>query len=155
MIAAAATGAIVGDNAGYWLGRKGGIAFVRRYGRRVGLNDKKLERVRGFFARHGAKTVFIGRFIALLRSWAAALAGVAEMPYGTFTFWNASGGIVWASVFGTLGYVFGHNLPLLEHYLGRFSIALGVVAAIAAVAFLVIRHRREAREAEPDPGASG
>ncbi len=97
--------------------------------------------------------MFIGRFIALLRSWAAALAGVAEMPYGTFTFWNASGGIAWASVFGTLGYVFGHNLPLLEHYLGRFSIALGVVAAVAVVTFLVIRQRREAREAEPDPGA--
>ena len=72
------------------------------------------------------------------------------MPYGTFTFWNATGGIVWASVFGALGYVFGHNLPLLERYLGRFSIALGVVAVIAGVAFLVIRHRREAREAEPE-----
>ena len=140
MIAAAAIGAILGDNGGYWLGRKGGILVVRRFGRRIGLTEKKLQRVRDFFERHGAKTVFIGRFIALLRSWAAALAGVAEMPYGTFTTYNALGGITWSAVFGTLGYIFGHNLPLLERYLGRFSIALAIVVAIAVV--VLIRRRR-------------
>jgi len=77
VIIAASAGAILGDNAGYWLGRKGGVALVHRYGRHVGLDDAKLERVHGFFERHGPKTVFIGRFIALLRSWAAALAEYA------------------------------------------------------------------------------
>ena len=117
---------------------------MRRYGRRVGLTEQKLVRVRAFFDRHGAKTVFIGRFIALLRSWAAALAGVAEMPYGRFTFWNALGGITWASVFGTLGYVFGHNLPLLEHDLGRASIALAVLAVAVVVGVRWWRGHRQA-----------
>src|ERR687883_163721 len=62
VVAAATAGAIVGDNAGYWLGRKGGIALVRRYGRYVRLDERKIDRVHAFFARHGAKTGFIGRF---------------------------------------------------------------------------------------------
>lgn len=146
VIAAAAAGAIIGDNGGYWLGRKGGIALVRRYGRRVGLTETKLLRVHRFFEEHGPKTVFIGRFIALLRSWAAALAGVGEMPYGVFSMYNALGGIAWAVVFGTLGYVFGHNIPLLEHYIGRFSIGLVLLVAIGA-AVVLWRRRRHQRQA--------
>jgi len=110
------------------------------------LTETKLLRVHRFFEEHGPKTVFIGRFIALLRSWAAALAGVGEMPYGTFSLYNALGGVAWASVFGTLGYVFGHNLALLEHYIGRFSIALVLLVAAGVVVFLV-RRRRHARAA--------
>ena len=99
VILAASGGAIVGDNAGYWLGREGGIALVHRFGGRVGLTEAKLARLHAFFGRHGAKTVFIGRFVALLRSWAAVLAGVACMPYGTFTLYNALGGVTWATLF--------------------------------------------------------
>lgn len=146
VITAAAAGAIIGDNAGYWLGRKGGIALVRRFGRKVGLTETKLLRVRRFFEDHGPKTVFIGRFIALLRSWAAALAGVGEMPYGTFSLYNALGGIAWAAVFGTLGYVFGHNMRLLERYLGRVSLALVVLVVAGALVFLR-RHRRHDEQA--------
>jgi len=143
VIVAAAAGAIIGDNGGYWLGRKGGIALVRRFGRKVGLTETKLLRVHEFFDKHGAKTVFIGRFIALLRSWAAALAGVGEMPYGLFSMYNALGGIAWATVFGVLGYIFGHNMPLLERYIARFSIGLLVLVA-AGAAFFIWRRRRVA-----------
>ena len=130
VVASAGGGAIVGDNTGYWIGRKGGIALVRRYGRYVRLDEAKIERVRVFFDRHGAKTVFIGRFVALLRSWAAALAGVACMPYGVFTLYNALGGVVWAGIFGALGYLFGRNLPKLERYVGQASLALVLFAAL-------------------------
>lgn len=145
VIMAAAGGAIVGDNAGYWLGRNGGIALIRRYGRYVGLTEIKLEQAHGFFARHGAKTVFFGRFIALLRSWAAALAGVACMPYATFTFYNALGGITWAIVFGWLGFAFGRNLPRLEHNLGEASIAIVLLVALVLLvmgSLRVFRRRR-------------
>ena len=104
VIAAAAAGAIVGGTAGYSLGRTGGIALVHRYGRRVGLNESKVARIHTFFERHGAKTVFIGRFIALLRSWASVLAGVAGMPFGRFMLLNVLGGVVWSALFGALGY---------------------------------------------------
>ena len=136
VIATAAAGAIVGDAAGYWIGRLGGIALIRRYGRVIHFDDAKLSRVRGFFGRHGSKAVFLGRFIALLRTWAALLAGTAEMPYRVFTLYNVMGGVTWAALFGTLGYVFGRSLPLLEQYIGQASLAaVLLVALVVALAF--------------------
>ena len=89
-----------------------------------------------FFEQHGPKTVFIGRFIALLRTWAAVLAGVAHMPYGTFMLYNALGAVCWAVIVGALGYVFGRNLPQLEHYVGQASLAgVLLVALVVALAF--------------------
>jgi membrane protein DedA with SNARE-associated domain/membrane-associated phospholipid phosphatase len=139
VIAAAAAGAIVGDNAGYWLGRKGGIALVHRFGKRVGLDDAKLARAHAFFEKYGARTVFIGRFIALLRSWAAVLAGVASMPFRTFMLYNALGGIAWAGIFGGLGYAFGRNLPKLERYVGQVSLALVLLGLLVALILLAMR----------------
>jgi membrane protein DedA with SNARE-associated domain len=130
VIATAAIGGIVGDAAGYWIGRLGGLALLKRYGSVIGFNDKKLARVHTFFAKHGPKTVFFGRFIALLRTWAALLAGTAEMRYGVFTFYNVLGGITWAALFGTLGYVFGQSLPLLERYIGQASLAAVLLVAL-------------------------
>lgn len=130
VIATAVAAAVIGDNGGYWIGRKGGIALVRRYGRFVGLNESHLERARTFFERHGPKTVFIGRFIALLRTWAAVFAGTARMTYGTFMLYNALGGVCWSVIFGTLGYVFGRHLPQLEHYIGQASLAGALLVAL-------------------------
>ena len=135
VVAAAAAAAILGDNGGYWIGRKGGLALVQRYGRFVHLNESHIRRAQGFFDRHGPKTVFIGRFIALLRTWAAVLAGVGKMRYGVFMVYNAAGGVVWSVVFGTLGYIFGRNLPQLERYIGQVSLALALfIALIVALA---------------------
>src|SRR2546430_9107450 len=130
VVATAIAAAVIGDNGGYWIGRKGGIALVRRYGRRLHLNESHLDRARGFSARTGPKTVFIGRFIALLRTWVAVLAGTARMPYGSFMFYNALGGVCWAVMFGTLGFVFGRNLPRLEHYIGQASLAGALLVAL-------------------------
>lgn len=139
VIATAALGGIIGDAAGYWIGRLGGVALIRRYGRVVHIDDAKLERVRGFFKRHGPKTVFLGRFIALLRTWAALLAGTAEMPYGVFTLYNVAGGILWAAVFGALGYIFGQSLPLLERYIGQASLAAVLLVALVVALALASR----------------
>ena len=130
VVATAAAAAILGDNGGYWIGRTGGIPLVRRYGRFIHLNESHLERTRRFFERHGPKTVFIGRFIALLRTWAAVLAGAARMPYGTFMLYNALGAACWAVVVGALGYLFGRNLPQLEHYIGQASLAGVLLVAL-------------------------
>ena len=132
VVATAAVAAIVGDNGGYWIGREGGLRFVRRYGRMLHIRETAIARAHAFFARHGAKTVFFGRFIALLRTWAAVLAGVSSMPYGVFMVYNALGGSVWAGLFGTLGFLCGQNLPALEHDIGRASLVL-VVALVAAL----------------------
>jgi len=130
VVATAVAAAIMGDNGGYWIGRMGGVALVRRYGRFFHLNETHLERARRFFERHGAKTVFFGRFIALLRTWTAVLAGAARMPYGTFMLYNALGAACWAGVVGALGYGFGRNLPRLERYMGQASLAGALLVAL-------------------------
>src|SRR3989441_11467359 len=81
VVATAVAAAVIGDNGGYWIGRQGGIALVRRYGRRIHLNESHLERARGFFERHGPKTGFIRPFIAALRPLGAVLAGARRVPY--------------------------------------------------------------------------
>jgi membrane protein DedA with SNARE-associated domain len=133
VVATAVAAAILGDNGGYWIGRTGGVALVRRYGHFLHLNDAHLERARRFFERHGPKAVFFGRFIALLRTWAALLAGAGRMPYGTFMLYNALGAVCWGVMFGTLGYVFGHNLPQLEHYIGQASLAAALLVSLVVV----------------------
>ena len=139
VIAIAATGGIVGDATGYWIGRLGGLALLRRYGRVIHFDEDKLEKVHRFFSRHGSKAVFFGRFIALLRTWAALLAGTAQMPYRIFTLYNVLGGITWATLFGTLGYVFGRSLPLLEHYIGQASLAVVLLIALVVALWLAWR----------------
>lgn len=147
VIATSALAAILGDNGGYWIGRKGGLALVQRYGRLLHLKESHFQKARDFFRTHGAKTVFLGRFVALLRTWAAILAGVACMPYGVFTAYNALGGIIWSIVFGTLGYVFGRNLPTLERYAGQASLA-AVLLVTLFIALLVVARWFRANESE-------
>ncbi len=147
VIATAAVAAILGDNGGYWIGRTGGLALIRRHGRLLHVDDATLERVRAFFARHGNKTVFIGRFIAVLRTWAAFFAGTGGMPYRTFLLYNALGGIVWSALFGTLGYLFGRNLPALERSVGRVSVALLLLVLVGGG--VVLWRRRAGAPAGP------
>lgn len=145
VIAVAAAGAILGDTAGYWIGRRAGLSAIRRWGRVLHLNETHMDRAHSFFQRHGGKTVFIGRFIALLRSWAAVLAGVGCMPYGAFAFYNAAGGIAWAVLFGALGYMFGRNLPRLEGYIGQSTIVVAAAAVIVIIVSLVAHRVRDRR----------
>jgi membrane protein DedA with SNARE-associated domain len=143
VIVAAAVGAFVGDNLGYAAGRFGGRPLVIRFGRYVRLKPKHLDRAERFFARYGDKTVFFGRFVAVLRAWSALLAGTNRMPWPRFLLFNAAGGIVWATVYGLLGYTLGHNLPLLDrvlHVLGVGGIALAVLVIVGV--WLVWRRRR-------------
>jgi undecaprenyl-diphosphatase len=114
VIAVAAGAAIVGDAGGYWLGRYYGRGLITKFGRWVHLNEHRMSVIQGYFDRHGSKTVFFGRYFTILRTYSALFAGICKMPYLTFTLFNALGGIAWATTFGVLGFLFGHNLPLLE-----------------------------------------
>jgi membrane protein DedA with SNARE-associated domain/membrane-associated phospholipid phosphatase len=149
VIAAAAVGAALGDAGAYWIGRTGGLALVRRYGRFLRVDDAKLERGQAFFKEHGGKTVFFGRFVSLLRMLAALLAGVTRMPYGRFTLFNVAGGICWAVLVGSLGYTFGRHLPQLEHAIGRAGALVVLLAALLVALILagrwVVSNRAEIR----------
>jgi membrane protein DedA with SNARE-associated domain len=134
VIAVAAAAAIIGDNGGYWLGRTGGrrlletAPVLRRY------TPKLLPPSEAFFARHGAKTVFIGRFVSLLRVTAAWLAGISHMPWWRFLAWNAFGGVVWAALVGVISYYFGRAAAdAIAHY---GAIGGGVLVALVLLALV-------------------
>src|ERR1700737_2801480 len=100
VVLAAAAGAIVGDGIGYMVGRRVGLPFLRRYGRHIRLDEDRLLIGRYLFFQYGNAVVFFGRFIAVLRMFAALLAGANSMPAGRFFFFNIIGGICWACLFG-------------------------------------------------------
>ncbi len=145
IIACAAAGAIIGDNLGFYVGRTGGRAFIERFGRFFFLKPRHLERAERFFAKHGNKTVFLGRFIAILRTWATFLAGVNRMRWRTFLIYNAAGGIAWATIFGTIGYLAGRllhdNFDQVER-LARTAGWIGAAVIIICVLLLFIFYRR-------------
>lgn len=141
VIAAAALGAIVGDTCGYWIGRTSGLALLRKHGRLLRFDEAKLVKAEAFFARHGEKTVFLGRFVPVGRIFSAVLAGISRMPYNRFLLWNATGGIVWASLMGTLGYLFGHQLPLIERIVQQFGLGLLALIVVAVIIRSALRHR--------------
>ncbi len=146
IIVAAAAGAIIGDNLGYTVGRYGGRPLVTRYGKYVRLRPRHLDYAERFFERHGDKTVFFGRFVTVLRAWAAFLAGTNRMRWPKFLVFNAAGDIIWAIVYGLLGYTLGHNLPLLHKVLDVLGIG-GIVLAVLVIAsaWFVWKRRRAKR----------
>lgn len=133
VVGSAVLGAIVGDSVGYVIGRKGGRRFLERYGRYVRLTPEKIGKAERYFERHGAKMVFFGRFIVLLRVLAGPLAGAAKMPYRRFLAANAAGAVAWATTMGTLAYFFGKPVVAV---LG----SMGVWALAAIAVFLIGRY---------------
>jgi membrane protein DedA with SNARE-associated domain len=140
VIAAATAGAIIGDNIGFSIGRYGGAKLLLRHGHRIRLNEGRLKIGIWLFRRHGGKVVFWGRFVSILRTYAAFLAGTNQMAWPRFLFFNAAGGVVWATTFGIAYYVFGSALEKLST---TIDIGLGVAGVVGLVAFLVWSKRKE------------
>jgi membrane protein DedA with SNARE-associated domain/membrane-associated phospholipid phosphatase len=137
LVVIVAAGAILGDSIGYELGRRMGRSWLVRSGRWVGLGAAQLERVDAFFARHGGKTVFLGRFVGFLRALAPFVAGSSRMPYRQFLPYNVLGGILWSLSFVLLGYFFGASWQVAEHWIGRASaIVGGVLLLVIALLWL-------------------
>jgi membrane protein DedA with SNARE-associated domain len=142
VIAVAATAAIVGDNVGYTLGRYGGRRLLARWGPTKRYAERTLPPAERFFQRHGGKTVFFGRFIAVLRVAAAWVAGISHMPWWRFFLYNASGGIVWATSVGLLAYYAGKAAAEAIARYGLYAVVvLIVLGAIGFVAHRWWRHR--------------
>lgn len=127
LIAAAALGAVIGDNLGYLIGRRYGYELLLRHGRRIGVDERRLKLGHFLFDRHGGKAVFFGRFVAVLRALAGVLAGAAWMEWRRFLVFNAAGGIAWAALYGTAAYVFGDRIERLR---GPFALTVVVIAAL-------------------------
>lgn len=146
VIAAAAVAAVLGDTMGYWFGRRGGRPLIQRYGRWLRLDESKLQWIEDFFARHGPRTVFFGRFVGVLRTYAALFAGISHMHYGTFLRYNAAGGLLWATLFGMLGYLFGQYLGVVEQIVrdaGWIILGLVGILLVAALAWRWMARHQE------------
>jgi len=145
VIVLAAAAAIIGDNLGYWLlGRLGGRALFRRWRWLRRYSDHVLPRAERIMERHGGKTVFFGRFVAVLRVGAAAVAGLAHMKWWKFLFWNASGGIVWATVVGLAAFYGGKAVGDAIQRYGLYAAGVLVVALVAGWFVLRrVKHRVE------------
>jgi membrane protein DedA with SNARE-associated domain len=142
VIGAAAAGGIVGDNLGFWIGRRLGYRWILRHQSTFHLTPRRLKLGQYLFRKHGGKIVFFGRFIAVLRAWAALLAGINCMPRKRFLVFNATGGIVWASVYGFGAYKFGEKLT---HVLGAVGIFLAIGAALLVIVGLMLARKYEER----------
>jgi membrane protein DedA with SNARE-associated domain len=141
VIVIAASAAIIGDNLGYWIGRHWGRQLLTKWKRLERFSQRVLPPAERFFAAHGGKTVFFGRFIAFLRITSAWIAGVSHMPWWRFLLWNAAGGIIWATGVSLLAYYAGRAVADAFDRWG--VIGAGVLVAVGAVVLLSIHFWRK------------
>jgi membrane protein DedA with SNARE-associated domain len=154
VIAVAVAGAVLGDNIGFSIGRYGGAKLLLRYGHKIRLHEGRLKIGIWLFRRHGGKVVFWGRFVSILRTWAAFLAGTNQMDWPRFLVFNAAGGVVWATLYSLVYYEFGGALRKLST---TIDVTIGVGSSVILVAFDIWTRRKEAelqKRAEREIGGS-
>jgi undecaprenyl-diphosphatase len=139
VILVAAAAAIIGDNIGFEIGRRGGRVLLAKPGPFERQRRQMLAVADPFFARHGAKAVFFGRWIAGLRVWAALFAGASEMRWRTFFVWNAAGGIGWAASVALAAYFGG---KAVEQVVAKVGLYGGIAVAVVLVGLLLVHRRR-------------
>jgi membrane protein DedA with SNARE-associated domain len=155
VFAIAASAAVIGDNIGYLIGDKGGYKLLRRYGHKVHIDESKIKVGRYVFDRYGVKVVFFGRFVSVLRTYAAFLAGTNKMKWlRRFLPANAAGGVLWAAIYTFVSYEVGNAIHKASTVV---DITLGIAAAVVVIGFIVLVRRRagqlsrKAEDAYPGP----
>ena len=142
-----------GEAFNFWCGRRYGRPFIVRRGPRFGVTPDRLARVEDHFQRHGGATVFVGRFIPLVRSSAPFVAGSSLMPWGRFVAFSVVGNLAWAGAFCGVGYAFYKSADEIAEFVGSIGLAVfGLVLAACVVAFLVRRRRAAIRAVRLDLG---
>ena len=138
--------AILGDTVGYEVGKH---IFGPKVldGRFLGKHRGKLAKAEEFLQQRGGSAVFLGRFTAFFRAMMPALAGASGMPYRTFLVWNATGGIIWGTLFVILGHVAGQSYKAVEQTVGRgLAFAVLGIVIVAVIAWRVYERRKDKRE---------
>jgi membrane protein DedA with SNARE-associated domain len=142
LIAIAWFAAWAGDTTSFFLGRRLGREFVMRNGPRFGISHERFEKVEDYFSRHGGKTIFIGRFISLVRAFAPFIAGSSGMRYRAFVPYSILGTGIWASAHILIGYIFSRSIDSAAKYAGRGAFVLGTVIAITVGSVFLFRRLR-------------
>ena len=153
LVASAAVAAILGDNIGYWVGRRFGFNLLLRYGHYLHLPQARLKMGQYLFLRQGGKIVFFGRFVAFLRTFAAVLAGVNLYEWRRFLLFNALGAIGWAMVFGVGGYLLGRSIETVTRPLAIGGIVAAIIGLVAGL--LLFRRYEERWTAEAEIALPG
>jgi membrane-associated protein len=133
--------AFCGDNTNYWIGHHVGPRVFRNHESRL-LNPQYLVKAQEFYTRHGAKTVMIGRFLPIIRTFAPFVAGVGRMPYGRFLAYSVLGTLLWVGTFVLAGYFFG-NIPLIKKNLTLIVLVI-IILSVAPGLYHYWRNRRAA-----------
>lgn len=141
VIPCAIIAAILGDNLGYFIGRRGGRAFAERYGKYIALTPSRLDAVDAYFRKHGPRTIFFARFVSGIRVVAAIFAGMSRIPWPTFLLYNATGAVVWGTVIAMVGYIFGQSWHLLERWVGGAGLFVAGALACGVLLFVLRRYR--------------
>lgn len=142
----AVVGAVLGDNLGYWIGRRYGRDFLERHGRRLFVTPARLEAAEGYYRRHGGKTVFLGRFVPVLRSVGFIVAGVAHMEWRRFIVYDVAGAILWGIGHSVLGYALGASYQRWERYLTPGGLVLLAVLLLLIGGSKLLAARRRVEE---------
>jgi undecaprenyl-diphosphatase len=139
----AVVGAILGDNLGYWIGRRYGRGFLDRHGRKLFVTPERLEAAEDYYRRHGGKTVFLGRFIPVVRSVGFIVAGVAHMEWKRFIVYDVAGAIIWGVGHSALGYALGASYERWERYATPVGLAILAIllVLIGGSKLLAVRRR--------------
>lgn len=147
LLAGASVCAVAGDQLGYWIGRRAGQALYSRPDSRL-FKRKHLERAHAFYEKYGAKTIVIARFVPIVRTFAPAVAGAADMSYRTFVTYNVFGGVLWVWSTILLGYFLGRAVPNIERYI---HIIIVVVIFLSTLPGVIELYRSRTRRPSPGP----
>jgi undecaprenyl-diphosphatase len=142
----AIVGAILGDNLGYWIGRRFGRGFLERHGRKLLITPERLASAEGYYRRHGGKTVFLGRFIPVVRSVGFITAGVSHMAWRRFIVYDVAGAVIWGIGHSVLGYALGASYQRWERYVTPAGLALLVLLLLLIGGSKMLAARRKVRE---------
>ena len=133
VIAAASSGAMVGDSIGYWVGRRAGWPLLLRVGRLLRQSPGQMETLRIQFLNHAGKSVLLGRFVAVLRVLAGPMAGAVGMPYGRFLVFNCTGALLWATTMVSLAWLGGRWIPFQRMVEGVLEFGIGALVLLALI----------------------
>jgi membrane-associated protein len=132
--------AVVGDSVGYAIGWRAGPRLFTRPKSRL-FNPRHVERTRAFYARHGAKTIVIARFVPIIRTFAPVVAGVGQMEYRRFVLYNVAGGVAWVTSMTWAGYALGQAVPNIGDHI-HVVVAIVIVLSLIPIVIEVLRERR-------------
>ena len=132
--------AILGDTVGYWLGDFKGKRWILRFGKRFGATEERLDGAKEYFHRFGGRAVFLGRFTSVARAFVPFTAGTLHLPYRVFLPYNVVGGVVWATLFSYLGFIFGSQWHYVAKIAGQGGLIL--LAVLLLIGYFAYREHR-------------